>query len=170
MKRVLIALGLMVLVCSPFYGRSWVLFGNPLYPFLDWDILTSGTVQADVQAECAIDSTSMLRDFRILPGQWDRLLYRMFIEDSAPWVRQAGKPTDMGPVPVICLILFLVGMSRCRLRGPVAAVVVVGIGYWVWWIVGVRIWEARYIMPTLTVLCALAGAGTAWLWGSRNGS
>lgn len=165
MRRILIAILLMVVIGCPAYVRSLMLYGDPVYPFgHEW---ITPQLPDELVESGRVDGREMLTAFRVYPSQWDTVLWRLVYEDNAPWSinnRGYGPPAStIGWVPVVAVLVWLYGVAVGRGRAG-ALLMVAGLGIIAAWVLGIGVMEPRYAMMGLPVLCAGMGKTINEVW------
>jgi hypothetical protein len=152
-------------IAAPWYLRNIVLFGNPVFPFMDtWARIPgfSGTVAQSIRSELIIDHAAMLKNFK-LPWQeiiWDPdprkgpMLWWTTMTEREPWVR-SGRPASTGPWLLAMLPVMVLAMRK-RIYWGIAAVI---LAYLFYWILIERIWDSRYLVMIWPVMCVIVGWG-----------
>ena len=153
-------------IAAAWYLRNIVLFGNPVFPFMDtWARVPgfSGTVEPTVRAGLIVDHAAMLRNFRL---PWQEMLFDpkkgpmiwwTTMTEREPWVR-SGRPASTGPWLLALLPVLAIAMKK-RVYWGVGGVV---LGYMGYWILVERIWDSRYLVPIWPIMCVIVG------WGFRE--
>lgn len=133
-----------LLVCSPWYLRNLVVYGNPVYPALA-GLFAGGEAGAYAMERLASDLP------RFGPGDVPALFRALARGDL-------GAGGDLGVLlPAAFLAMLAAGITRWRMIPVIAAVLV----YIALWSAGPK--AVRYLFPVFPVLAAGGGAALAWL-------
>lgn len=152
----LAALAGSLLIGSPWYLRTWLLTGSPLFPFfpglwpgeaLGWDETRSVLFQA-FNAQYGGDPKGPL-DYLLLPA---RLALMGRREAPLEWESVCG-PAFLAGTPLVALALW-----RRRLDAELGIAAAGGAWLFAWWALSAQV--LRYLLPA-TALWALAVAGAA---------
>ncbi len=173
--RGLAALGLLgVLIASPWYIKSWLVTGNPVYPFAygvfggkQWSAEQAQWYQrhqlefgvGDLPPQEVVDALPWYQRTFVGPRQPLRLVL-------APWnltFNPVPFTVPIGPLAVvICqaigpLYLIFVPMLLLFTRRPprLKTLLILFALLWVWWLYSMQL--TRYLLPTLAMLAPAAG-------------
>lgn len=144
------ALGVFLLAaavgCGLWFGKNWVLTGNPTYPLL-YEVFDGRTWNADKQQQW----NAVHRPHDFSPKALGNDLGRVLL--TSPW---------LSPLVIPLALLALVGGSGATDNRRLAWQLLVYAGFViaVWWLFTHRI--DRFWLPVLPILALLAGVGACW--------
>ncbi len=147
-----------LVVVLPWYLKSWMFTGDPLWPFLgsvlgwrDWDALGSEYLLSYIR------TTNLAPTFR----NW--LLGLWYVTTKSP----SFGAFDLGPYLLgLTPLAALRSAFRRRGRAVLGFLALASLGlYSVWFLLT---HQTRFLMPITPLLALLAADGVAWLWGARH--
>jgi len=174
-KKTLVQVGLMLLItliiCSPWYIRNIVLFGNPFFPFYDnlfSNILPIGTAK-EQKPHLVIDESQMLERYQY-GGNWRRsytFLADLSITDQAGNMQNQLGPLYLAILPLLFIALIgglgkLIGRYVLRWDIPVDyhlpawMLLFSMLGYIAYWVFYVGVLHTRYMFPIMPYMALLA--------------
>ena len=143
-------------IAAAWYIRNIVLFGNPVFPFMDhWARLPGlGTVPEAVRSALIIDHNEMLRNFKLSWREIPGSIWWATMTEREPWVR-SHRPASTGPW--LLALLPVIGIAaREKSRWPVLGLAA---AYLLYWVALERIWDSRYLVAIWPLLCVAVGWG-----------
>jgi hypothetical protein len=144
-----------VLIASPWYIRSIVLFGNPFFPFFDglFGRLGLGTLDY-MRDKLAVDHTKMLMYFHFQPtiGNLMKLPWHFTFHDNAPWLWR-GSTGLAGPF-MMALTPAVIFVRRWRRVGIVLIAYL--LIYYSYWFLLEKMEDQRYMMSAYPLHCLVA--------------
>lgn len=153
-RSAVIFAGVAVLVALPWYVKSWVLLGNPFYPFafngLYWNPLRSELFNRF--------GTGLLytTPWQLITAPWDATIWGV--------EGKMGYAATIGPLFLLLVPITLVGwrrFDRAQHTALIDQLIVIGLAYAVW-LLGlagsIALLQARLLIPIFPLL-ALIGAG-----------
>jgi hypothetical protein len=144
-------------IAAAWYLRSIILFGNPVFPFMDtWARIPgfSGTVDSTIRAGLVVDHAAMLKNFRLPWNEIPGSIWWATMTEREPWVR-SGRPASTGPWLLALLPVMGYAMKKRQYWG-VAGVV---LAYLMYFLLLERIWDSRYLTPIWPIMCVIVGWG-----------
>lgn len=183
-RQLAVAVGLMLVVGSPWYIKTYLITGNPVYPFA-YEIFGGkqwSQQQADAyerhQMEFGVGELPSPAQMRQMPGYVQRFIgprapHRWLMGPVLltlyPWEFSVGSgPAQsyltewIGPLvlPLALLLLFLP-------RPPSARTILwLMLPLWLWWFYSMQ--YTRYLLPTLLLLCPVLGYSLSRLLSHRG--
>jgi 4-amino-4-deoxy-L-arabinose transferase-like glycosyltransferase len=161
-----------VIVCSPWYIRNIVLFGNPFFPFYDdffETILPIGTAK-ELKPFLEIDEKDMLAKFQY-EGDWERGY--QFLPDLSITSEAGAMHNQMGPIylailPMLILVLlsglgkllgkYVLGWEyQIDYHIPVWMLLAASLLYCAYWVFYVGVLHTRYLFPIMPFFALIAG-------------
>lgn len=149
-------------VVAPWYLKTWILTGNPFWPFLfgilggrNWDALGSEYLFGFIR----------LPNMAMTPLNWLR----------GPWFLTTN-PVKFGPYRVslgwLYLILLPISIPamikwKPNPRRILGATAILGLIFYTSWFLQTH--QTRFLMPTTAILALVAAAGITWLWQRKPG-
>lgn len=150
--RAVMFVGVALLVCSPWYLKTLIYTGNPVYPFFysifggrDW---TSELARNYAASQAEFGMGGGLGNFLLIP--WNLTFHwTAFCDRGQPWL-------IVGPILLVAVLLLL--LARCRSRKL--------IGLILFFVVQLAVWfaltqQSRYLIPAFAVLAVIV-AGIAY--------
>ncbi len=146
-----------VVIASPWYIRSIVLFGNPFFPFFEsiFGGLGIGTLDS-MRDQLAVDHSEMLKYFHFKPTLRNLavLPWHFTFHDNSPWLWR-GSPGTIGPF-LLAFTPAVIFIRRWRRVGIMLIMYL--LIYYSYWFLLERIEDQRYMMSAYPLHCIV----TAW--------
>jgi len=147
------------LVVLPWYGKSWMLAGDPLWPFLlpvfngqDWDAL--GTEYL----------LGYLRTTNLAPTLKNWLLAPWYLTTNG---EQFGSFL-LGPYLMVLLPFVLApALANRKLRSLLGSLALISVSMYSIWFFLTH--QTRFLMPVVPSMALLVAAGITWFWQARFG-
>ena len=151
----LLALGVMILICCPWYIRNWIWFHNPVFPFYA-DKFLPGGIYAIVIDDLKVNYSSMLSMFALPYGksaiEFLKLPYTLLVNPFSPY--DAKGVGVLGPWFTFSLSLIFFTRKYPRILIAISAAVILTFAYW-WFIEGML--HLRYMLPVFSIMAAFSG-------------
>jgi 4-amino-4-deoxy-L-arabinose transferase-like glycosyltransferase len=149
-------------VVAPWYVKTWIMTGNPFWPFLfgilggrNWDALGSEYLFGFIR----------LPNMALTPANWLRGLWFL-----------TADPVKFGPYRVslgwqyLILLPFTIPALIRRKPNPrriLRAMAILGLIFYTSWFLQTH--QTRFLMPTTAILALVAAVGITWLWQRKPG-
>jgi hypothetical protein len=155
----LIAVGILIIICCPWYIRNWVWFHDPVFPFYS-ELFPAGGTYANLIPDLKVDYRSMLSMFTPpdarSPVGFLSLPYTLAFEPFGPYDKQGAGV--LGPWFLMTLPLIIFLRRFPKMLWAVIATIVVTFAYW-WF--GEGMLHLRYMLPVYSLMAAVSGV-LAW--------
>lgn len=158
--------GLSLLIASPWFVKSWLYTGNPVYPFFfnrfggrHWNAENAALYAAD-QAKFGFGKTAV----DLLLGPWQATMEAGLITPTRPFI--FTEYVVFGLSPVFVALLLAAPFVAKKLSRTAAGLTLFAVGVYAFWFFLMQ--QTRYLIPALPALAVLGGEVAVALWDEKK--